>query len=49
MFCRRQKIEGVELAEKIEKLKIVERYLRNAQYDGFDRDSNAGTHGFRHL
>lgn len=31
------KLEEVALTEKVEKLKIVERYLKNAQYDGFDR------------
>lgn len=32
------KIEGVKLAEKLDQLKVVERYLRNAQLDGIDRN-----------
>jgi DNA gyrase subunit B len=33
-----EKIEGVKLAERVDKLKVVERYLRNAQLDGVDRN-----------
>ncbi|MBA4390216.1 MAG: DNA topoisomerase (ATP-hydrolyzing) subunit B [Syntrophus sp. (in: bacteria)] len=31
------RLEEIVLSEKVEKLKVVERYLKNAQYDGFDR------------
>lgn len=31
------KLEDAILTEKVEKLKIVERYLKNVQYDGIDR------------
>jgi DNA gyrase subunit B len=36
-FVNNEKIEGTVLAEKIDKLKVVERYLRNAQFDGLER------------
>jgi DNA gyrase subunit B len=32
-----EKIEGGKLAEKVNKLRVVERYLRNAQFDGLER------------
>ncbi len=32
------RIEGSSLAEKIEKLKIVERFLKSAYYDGYERN-----------
>ena len=37
-FLNGKRIEGTELAEKVDKLKVVERYLRNAHIDGFERD-----------
>jgi DNA gyrase subunit B len=37
-FLNGQRIEGINLAEKVDKLKVVERYLRNAQFDGLERD-----------
>jgi DNA gyrase subunit B len=37
-FVGSEKMEGENLSEKIEKLKIVERYLRNAQIDGLERN-----------
>jgi DNA gyrase subunit B len=36
-FVNNEKIEGGVLAEKVDKLKVVERYLRNAQFDGLER------------
>jgi DNA gyrase subunit B len=36
-FLNGERIEGAKLAEKVDKLKVVERYLRNAQYDGLER------------
>ena len=36
-FLNGERIEGVNLAEKVDKLKTVERYLRNAQFDGLER------------
>jgi DNA gyrase subunit B len=36
-FVGGTKLEEVMLSEKVEKLKIVERYIKNVQYDGFDR------------
>jgi len=32
-----ERIEGAKLAEKVDKLKVVERFLRNAQLDGLER------------
>jgi DNA gyrase subunit B len=37
-FLNGERIEGTKLSEKVDKLKIVERYLRNAQFDGLERD-----------
>jgi DNA gyrase subunit B len=37
-FLDGERIEGANLAEKVDKLKVVERYLRNAQFDGLERD-----------
>lgn len=34
--------EGPELAEKVEKIKIVENYLRNSLFDGIDREVSIG-------
>lgn len=34
--------EGPELAEKVEKIKIVENYLRNSLFDGVDREVSIG-------
>ncbi len=45
-FLNGEKIEGPNLAEKVEKLKVVERYLRNSQADGTGKRRNSITHGF---
>ena len=37
-FLNGERIEGAKLAEKVDKLKVVERYLRNAQFDGLERN-----------
>jgi DNA gyrase subunit B len=34
--------EGLELAERVEKIKIVENYLRNSLFDGVDREVSIG-------
>ena len=45
-FLNGERIEGAKLAEKVDKLKVVERYLRNAQFDGFERDIMVSLMGF---
>ena len=37
-FLNGEKMGAAKLSEKVEKLKVVERYLRNAQFDGLERN-----------